>query len=171
MAYSHQIKIAQGVRQMSEAVQLDDYIDGTRSDSYPSRAVARRSGGSGGGMDDVLKRLGAVESSLSELRVQVSGIAGTLPYLATKDEIKEVRGDISAIAANIPHLAPKSELSGVVATLPHLATSADVKAGFGSLRAEISAMETRIIKWIIATVLTTAGLVAGLAFSIAKFVH
>jgi hypothetical protein len=116
---------------MSEAKRLDDYLDETRSD-YPSRAIARKSGGSGGAMDDVLKRLGAVESSVSELRVQVSGVAATIPYLAT---------------------------------------SADLKAGIGSLRAEISAMETRIIKWIIATVLTSVGLATGLAFSIARLVH
>ena len=129
---------------MSEAIQLDGYVDGIRSDSYPSRAVVRKSGGSGGDMDDVLKRLGAVESSVSELRVQVSGMAATLPYLATKDDLKEVKGEVAAIAAIIPHLATK---------------------------ADVSDMESKIIKWIIATVLTTAGLTAGLAFSIAKFVH
>lgn len=156
---------------MSQAIQLDNYIDETRSDSYPSRAVARKSGGSGGDMDDVLKRLGAVEASLSACRVQVGGIAAGISYLATKDEIREIRGDINGIAANIPHLASKSELSAVVATIPHLATSADLKAGIGSLRAGISAMETRIIKWMIATALTSVGLAAGLAFSLAKFVH
>jgi hypothetical protein len=174
---------------MSEAIQLDNYIDETRSDSYPSRSISRKSGGSGGDMDDVLKRLGTVEASLTDLRVQVSGIAAGMPYLATKDEIREVRSDISSIVASIPHLAPRSELSAVVATLPHLATSADLKAGLGDLRteisdlrgdlrgglgglrAEISAMETRIIKWSIATALTAVGLASGLAFSIAKLVH
>jgi hypothetical protein len=32
-------------------------------------------------------------------------------------------------------------------------------------------METRIIKWSIATALTAVGLASGLAFSIAKLVH
>src|SRR3569833_4031468 len=123
---------------MSQAIQLDD--PETRNDTSLPRAVVRRSVGSGGAMEDVLKRLGAVESSLSELRVQVGGIAAGIPYLATKDEIREVRGDISVIAAIIPHLAPKHELTGVVATLSHLATAADLKAGVGSLRAEVSAM-------------------------------
>ena len=106
---------------MSEAIQLDDYIDETRSDIYQARAATRKSGSRGGDVEDVLKRLGAVESSVAELRVQVSGITATIQHLATK--------------------------------------------------ADLSAMETKIIKWIIATVLTSVGLAGGLAFSIAKFVH
>jgi hypothetical protein len=161
---------------MSEAIQLDDYIDETRGDSYPSRAVSRKSGASGGDMDEVLKRLSAVESSVSELRVQVSGIAATIPHLATKDDLNELKAAIPHLAtkdglaelkAAIPHLATKDGLAEVKAVIPHLATSADLKAGIGSLRAEISAMETRIIKWMVATVLTGVGL----AFTIAKFVH
>jgi hypothetical protein len=113
---------------MSEAIQLDDYIDEARSDSYPPRAVARNPGGSGGEMDDVLKRLGAVELSLSELRVQVGSIAAKIPYLVTKE---------------------------------------DMKADVLMLKADLYAMETKIIKWMIAAVLTAVGL----AFTIAKFVH
>ncbi len=95
-------------------------------------------------MDDVLKLLGAVESSVSELRVQVSGIAAIIPYLATKDDLNELKAQVSGIGAAIPHLATK---------------------------AEMSAMETRIIKWMIATALTSVGLASGLAFSLAKLVH
>jgi len=168
---------------MSEAIQLDDYVDET-NDSYTSRALARKSGGNGGAMDDVLKRLGAVESSVSELRIQVGGIAATMatndgvnklqvqvsgtaatiPYLATKDDLKELQAQVSGIAAT---MATKDELnklqaqvSGTAAAIPYLATKAD-----------LSAMETTIIKWIIATVLTSVGLAGGLAFSIARFVH
>jgi GTP:adenosylcobinamide-phosphate guanylyltransferase len=75
------------------------------------------SGGSGGNVEDILKRLGNVETDVSEL---------------------------------------KSKVSAILATVPHLATKAD-----------LSALEASIIKWIIATVLTAAGL----AFAAAKFVH
>ena len=68
-------------------------------------------------MEDILKRLGNVETDVSQV---------------------------------------KSQVSAILAVIPHLATKADV-----------SALETSIIKWIIATVLGTAGLV----FTIAKFVH
>ena len=72
-------------------------------------------------MEDILKRLGNVETDVSET---------------------------------------KSQVSAILAMIPHLATKADV-----------SALETAIIKWIIATVLTSVGLAGGLAFSIARFVH
>ena len=109
-------------------------------------------------MDDVLKRLGAVESSVSELRVQVSGIAAKIPYLATHESVNEIK-------ATIPHLATKADV---------LAAKADVlmvKAEVNMVRAEMNAMETRIIKWMIATTLSSVGLATGLAFSIAKLVH
>jgi hypothetical protein len=147
-------------------------------------------------MDDVLKRLGAVESSVFELRVQVGGIAATMatnddlnelrvqvgaiaakiPHLATNDSLNELKAVIPHLATSdslnelkavIPHLATRDALAEVKAVIPHLATTADLKAGIGSLRAEMGAMETRIIKWMIATVLTAVGL----AFTIAKFVH
>jgi hypothetical protein len=75
------------------------------------------SGSGGGDVEDILKRLGNVETHVSELRPQVSAILAIIPHLATK--------------------------------------------------ADLAAVETAIIKWIVATVLTSAAL----AFTIAKFVH
>jgi hypothetical protein len=86
------------------------------------------SGSGGGDVEDVLKRLGNVETHVSELRLQVSAI---------------------------------------LAIIPHLATKADVATGIGEVKADLAAVETAIIKWIVATVLTSAAL----AFTIAKFVH
>jgi hypothetical protein len=62
-------------------------------------------------MEDVLKRLVAVEATLSQLRAQVSGIAATLPYLATKAEVAELRAEVRKIAAVMPYLATKADLS------------------------------------------------------------
>ena len=75
------------------------------------------SGSGGGDVDDILKRLGNVETHVSELRSQVSTILAIIPHLATK--------------------------------------------------ADVAAVETAIVKWIVATVLASAAL----AFTIAKFVH
>lgn len=75
-------------------------------------------------MDDVLRRLGVVESLLSETREDVSAIKATLPHLATKADIHAVRSDMSAL-------------------------------------------EARIIRWIVGTTLAAASL----AFTIAKFVN
>jgi hypothetical protein len=44
---------------------------------------------------------------------------------------------------------------------------ADVRAAVGQVKADVAAVETAIIKWIVATVLASAAL----AFTIAKFVH
>lgn len=68
-------------------------------------------------MEDILKRLGNVETHVSELRSQVSAILAIIPHLATKTDV--------------------------------------------------AALESAIIKWIVATVLASAAL----AFTIAKFVH
>ena len=82
------------------------------------------SGSGGGDVEDILRRLGNVETDLSEVRSQVSAILAIIPHLATKTDVAD-------------------------------------------LKADMAAMETAIIKWIIATVLATAAL----AFTIAKFVH
>ena len=75
-------------------------------------------------MEDILKRLGNVETHVSELRSQVSAILAIIPHLATKADVADVKADVVAV-------------------------------------------ETAIIKWIVATVLASAAL----AFTIAKFVH
>ena len=82
-------------------------------------------------MEDILRRLGNVETHVSELRSQVSAILAIIPHLATKADV------------------------------------ADVRTAVGQLEPDIAAAETAIIKWIVATVLTSAAL----AFTIAKFVH
>jgi hypothetical protein len=82
------------------------------------------SGSGGGDVEDILKRLGNVETHVSELRAQVSAILAIIPHLATKTDVADVRADVAAL-------------------------------------------ETAIIKWIVATVLASAAL----AFTIAKFVH
>jgi ribosomal protein L29 len=138
------------------------------------------SGSGGGGVDDVLRRLGNVETDVSELRAEVRAISATLPHLAKAASVSE-------ILAVTPHLATKadlkSEIGEVRAEIGSLRT--EMKTELGSLRTEMTAeigsvrteiagvktavatLETAIIKWIVGTTLTTAGV----AFTIAKFVH
>jgi hypothetical protein len=75
-------------------------------------------------VEDILKRLGNLETSLHELKSQVSAILAVIPHLATKADLMDVRASVAAV-------------------------------------------ETAIIKWIIATTLATGAL----AFTIAKFAH
>ena len=99
-----------------------------------SGAIANASAGSGSGggdVEDILKRLGNVETHVSELRSQVSAILAIIPHLATKADV------------------------------------ADVRTAVGQVKADVAAVETGIVKRIVATVLASAAL----AFTIAKFVH
>jgi len=100
-------------------------------------------------VEDILKRLGAVETSISELKSQMSGILAILPHLATKADVADVRTDVADVRTDVANV------------------KADVAQLRGEMGAGISGLETRIIKWIVATLLTSTGL----AFTIAKFVH
>ena len=126
---------------MAEVVELDDCCAETDSDNDSWRRTrAGISNSAGGNVDDMLKRLGAVELGITDLRTQVGVIAAVIPNLATKSDLAELNSQVRAIDAVIPHLATKSDLG---------------------------ALETRLIKWMVATWITSVGL----AFSIAKFVH
>ena len=111
------------------------------------------SGSGGGDVEDILQRLGSVET-------QVGAILAVMPHLATKADVVEMKADI----ANV-HLAMKADIASV-----HLAMKADVadvRVAVAQVKTDVAAIETKIIKWIIATTLASAAL----AFSIAKFVH
>src|ERR1700712_5381050 len=82
--------------------------------------------------------------------------------------VEDILKRLGNVEANLSEL--KSEVSAIRATVSRLATKADVmdvRTSVADLRGEMATLETKIIKWIVATVLTTASL----AFAIAKFVH
>jgi hypothetical protein len=43
----------------------------------------------GGNMDDLLKRVGNVETAISDIRLQVGGIQERLQHLATKNDVRK----------------------------------------------------------------------------------
>jgi hypothetical protein len=45
-------------------------------------------------MDDVLKRLANVESSVADIRAAVSGLAATATHLATKNDVSNLEGSL-----------------------------------------------------------------------------
>jgi hypothetical protein len=175
--------------QMNAMVELDECRDEISGGRYPPRVrTGKSNSGGGGGMDDVLRRLGVVEETVLEIRTQVSSISATLPHLATKDDLHAVKDDVSdlrtevrAIAAILPHLATKddvrveisavrvevaedrTQVAGIAAVIPHLATKADLAA----VRVEVVELGEKLIKWLIATGIATAGLVV----TAMKFVH
>jgi hypothetical protein len=60
--------------------------------AFPKR---RHSGNErGGGMDDILKRLGSVEASVSEMKAQLSAVTAILPHLATKEDVSRLEAGL-----------------------------------------------------------------------------
>ncbi len=86
-------------------------------------------------MDDILKRLGVLESSMGETRADVSAIKAALPHLATAAALREVEGTLKA----------------------------QIAESRGSLEAKIHAMETRTIQWFIGTAIALVAAVFGIA--------
>lgn len=156
--------------------------------SHPGRNSSSTSDyGSGGGqVEDILERLGNVETDVSELKSKVSAILATVPHLATKADVMDVR---SAVAES------RAEMSSAIGSLRadmdrglgslradmeqglgslradmergFGSMRSDMERGFGSIRADMVARENAFMKWMIATVLAAGGL----ALTIAKFVH
>jgi hypothetical protein len=124
-------------------------------DRFRTRPSARGTGGNGGGdMDDVLRRLGVVESAVSGAREDVSAIKSALAHLATKADLHELKADVDVIKATLPHLATKADINSV-------------RAEMNLFRADVNALETRLIRWIVGTTIAAASM----AFTIAKFVR
>jgi hypothetical protein len=130
--------VREGVQRMNSVIDSDRYA-GTRSPS------SRTAGGSGGGfnVDDILRRLGVLETSLDDvrtqafdIRVQLSAILGVLPSLATKAdltaEIGTVRKDLSAEVGGV-----RAEIGVVRKDLS--AEIAGVRAEIGAARKDLSA--------------------------------
>ena len=132
---------------MNRVVDSDRYLGGG--------SVSRVAGGNGGGnVDDILKRLGAVEVGVSDLRVQVGAIVAVLPHLATKEDIQGTKVDIQGTRVEIQ--GTRTEIQGV-------------RVEIQSVRADMHAMEARIIKWMIGTSIASAAVASTIASVVAKF--
>ena len=128
---------------------LDNVVEYNRRGGATNTSVG--SGGGGGGVDDILKRLGNVETHVSELKSQFSALSATVSHLATAASVSDLRSELTG------------KIDGISAIIPHLATKADL----ADVKTAVASIESAIIKWIIATTLASAAL----AFTIAKFVH
>lgn len=52
-------------------------------------------------MDDVLKRLGSLEKDVSEIKINVAGIAAQLPYMVTKADVMAIRAEVNDVKTSI----------------------------------------------------------------------
>jgi len=108
-------------------------------------------------MDDVLRRLGLLESDVSVIKIEVAAISAQLPNMATKEDIALLKADL----AQLPYMATKADVALLKADINL------VKADINLVKADVSDAKTSIIQWTVGTIIA----VAALAFSIAKFVH
>src|SRR5262245_7248163 len=58
-------------------------------------------GGDGGKMDDILRRLGVVESLVGELRTDVSAIKAVMPHLSAKADVCALKADLNALETKL----------------------------------------------------------------------
>ena len=93
-------------------------------------------------MDDILKRLGTVESSVFSLAGDVREIKGVLQSLATKSEVEKLRTEVQAMRA-------------------------DLGTEIQKVRTEMATYASSVIKWIVGTMMASTAL----AFSAAKLFH
>lgn len=104
--------------------------------------------------DDVEIRIARLESDVEHIKRDVQSMHGRL---------EAVSADVTAIKATLPHLATKAELRSVEGSLTAKITSVEGK---------LSALETRMIRWIVGTSIATGGLMltlAGVALAIVRF--
>jgi uncharacterized protein YoxC len=132
--------------------------------------AADGSGDSGGNVEDILKRLGNLETNGYELKSQVSAILAVVPHLATKADlmasVAELRDSVAEVRTSVADV--RTSVGDLKESVADLRTSvADLRESLGDVRTSVAAVETAIIKWIVATTVATGGL----AFTIAKFVH
>jgi hypothetical protein len=113
-------------------------------------------------VEDILRRLGSVETCVMDLKTEVAFIAANMPHLATAKSVSDLRTEMKDSMSDLKSelvasdTALKSEVSRIGAVIPHLATADSV-----------SRLESSILKWFVGTAIT----LTALAFSIAKFVH
>ena len=137
---------------MGAAIKLNECYGEASGKTIPPHARAENSNSYGGNVDEILKRLDAVQYTVSETREHVANIRDA------RIEISELRTEVRSIAATIPHMATKADLNAEIGSL-----RAEVRSGFASQKAEMKVSELATIKWIIAIVLSSAGLAATIA--------
>jgi hypothetical protein len=113
-------------------------------------------------MEDVLGRLGAMETSVTAVNVRLGAVESSITEI--KVRLGAVELAMAEIKAQVASLA-----SVITSVMPHLATKADInalKAEIKELRSEFYAREALQLKWLIGTLIASVAL----ACTIAKLV-
>jgi hypothetical protein len=124
-------------------------------------------------MDDFSKRLGEAEKGVVEIRARLET---ALPQIATKADLQSVRVEVGSVRADMNAIETRmaAKMAAIETkletALPTLATKADVSA----LRADVNALESRLaagiantesrmIKWMVGTMISGMALAAAIA--------
>lgn len=110
-------------------------------------------------MDDILRRLGLLESLVADVRIDVGAIKALLSQLATKAELESVRTDVESVRTDVESV--RTEVQSVRTDVQ------SIRAEIAGVRGEMGTLEASLIKWMIGTVIAATTL----AFSIAKFIN
>lgn len=139
----------------------DNIVEYSRRGAITNSSVG--SGSGGGGVDELLKRLGNVETYVSELRSQVAAILATIPHLATKADPKDGITEVKTMIADTRTMI--GDTKTMIAD--NRTMIADNRTMIADVKTQVASMEATIIKWIVATVVATATV----AFGLAKYLH
>jgi uncharacterized protein YydD (DUF2326 family) len=93
-------------------------------------------------------------------------------YFEVAERLARLETRVELIASQIAILMNQMATKADKADIAQMATKADIaqmatKADIALIRADMAALETRMIKWFVGTAVT----LAGLAFAAGKFVH
>jgi hypothetical protein len=110
-------------------------------------------GGSGGHVDDSEKRLATVEAGVAAIQAQ-------LPYLATRADVCTLRADTNAMETRLVAAMGSMEarLVGALGAL-----DARLVGAIGAVDARLAGMEGRVIKWMIATLISSVAAAVAVA--------
>ena len=84
---------------------------------------------------------------------RLSRLEGVYEHLATKADVAEVKAEVTEVKGDVAGL--KTDVAGLKTDVAHLATKADM-----------ALQETRLIKWMIGTVVTGMAAAAAVAMAV-----
>ena len=96
--------------------------------------------------DFVRNQISIVRGEISDLRGDMSGLRGDM-----NAQISDLRGDMSGLRGDMSGL--RGDMNAQISDL-----RGDMSGLRGDMNAQISALETRLVRWIVATGLVVAGL-------------
>ena len=115
-----------------------------------------------------------IEASLAATKTEIAGIDASLA--ATKSDIARVEASQTATKTDIVHMdasltATRIDVARIDAVLDSIQKNYATKADLLQLAARMAQMETHLTRWMLATLITVAGMSGSLVLTIVKLVQ